>query len=66
MICSGIKLTGRWRGYPCSNQGKYKVNGELFCIHHVIIAKNEPHRFKEAEEFLERKLERQTDEMSKL
>ena len=44
--CNGIKSSGHWKGYQCSNEGKYKgPDDEWYCYAHIKKAE-EKYKYK--------------------
>lgn len=43
--CSGIRVSGYWKGSPCGAIAKYELNGKNYCQSHWAIAVNNPERF---------------------
>ena len=46
--CSGVSVSGYWKGYPCGNDGKFEHGGKMYCASHYSIAIYDPSRFERA------------------
>lgn len=59
MNCSGVKVRGYWRGYPCGAVAKHTLRGKHYCGSHLAIARDDPKQFKEAIKAEERRIIRE-------
>lgn len=57
--CSGVKLTGYFKGFQCNSPAHVQVMKQWYCRLHSWFAKNDPEAFVKARRSAERKMGKQ-------